>query len=171
MKKLFPFLLAVLMFSSCIDSNSITITISNTITETVAVDIPQTNGIPHTTNETVNQNLDDIIVNLDDVDSINIDALSYQFKNVNGNSAAIIQNATLAVNGVTIATHTNLNVSQEATNGTVFTISDEVVLNQLETLILNNSTVTVQYSSSTLSDAGPITFDVEVSVDLTATLK
>lgn len=171
MKKLFPYLLSLFFLSSCIDSNPITITVSNTVTESVAVEVPQTNGTPHTTNETVNQDLNEVISNLDDIASINIDGLSYQFKNVTGNSAAVVQSATLMINGITVATHTNLNIAQEATDGTVFTISDESILNQLETLILNNSSVSVQYSSSTLTDAGPITFDVEVTVELTATLK
>ena len=144
MKKFIPFLLSIVLFVGCIDSNPITITVSSSVSETVLVEIPQTNGATHTTNETVNQDLNEVITNLDDVDSLNIDSLSYQFKNTTGNSAAVVQNATLVINGITVATHTNLNISQEAANETVFTISDESVLNQLESLILNNSSVSIQ---------------------------
>ena len=170
MKKIISFILVVLFVISCTDNNPITVTASTSVSETVQVAIPQTNGAPHTTNETINEDLSNVIANLGDVTEINIDNLTYKFSNATGNPNAIIQSGSLVINGITVATLSNVNITQEATDETVFSISDENILNQLESLILNNNSVSVQYSSSTLSDEGPITFDVEISIDITATL-
>lgn len=170
MKKIIPFVLILIVLTACDDSNPVTITTSTSVSESVEVVVPQTNGTPHTTDQTVTEDLSSYITNLSDVTQINIDALTYKFSNASGNSNAVIQNASLTINGVTIAAPTNINITQEATNETVFSISDEAILNQIETLILNSNSVTIQYTSSTLSDEGSITFDVEISIQITATL-
>ena len=62
--------------------------------------------------------------------------LSYKFKNVTGNTNAVIESATIVINGNTIATISNVNIALEATNSTVFSITNTAVLDQLETLFL-----------------------------------
>lgn len=170
MKKVIPFVLALCLFTGCIDVDPIVVTTSSTLVESVAIIVPQTNGTAHTTDETVSQDLSDIISNLGDINDITIEEVRYTFKNVIGNPAAVIQNASLVVNGVTIASPSNVNITQEANNATVFTITDPTILDQLANFILTQSAVTLQYTSTTLSDDGSIRFDVEVSVDISATL-
>ena len=64
----------------------------------------------------------------------------------------------------------NIAVAQEATNETVFTITDTSILDQIESLFLNNDTVNVQWVASVLSNEGVVGFDIEISIEITATL-
>lgn len=169
MKKLLSLVFVMALLSSCEDTDAIVITASTSINESVMVDVPQTNGASVAYDETVTQDLNQVVSNFDDITDINIDALSYKFKNVVGNTNAIIESATIVINGNTIATISNVNVAQEATNSTVFAITDTTVLNQLETLFLTNSSVSIQFSGMASSDAGDVSFEIEVSMDLTAT--
>lgn len=170
MKKFIPLAIIALFIVSCEDSNPITITATTSLEEAIPITIPQTIGTAHSTDVTIDEDLSNIIDNLSDVNSIDITGLSYQFKNVTGNTDAVIQNATLVINGITVATISNININQEANNGTVFSISDEGVLNQLEDIIFNNSLVSINYASSTLSDQGSVSFDLEISIQISATL-
>ena len=169
MKKLLSLVFVMTLLSSCEDTDAIVITASTSINESVMVDVPQTNGASVAYDETVTQDLNQVVSNFDDITDINIDALSYKFKNVVGNTNAIIESATIVINGNTTATISNVNVAQEATNSTVFAITDTTVLNQLETLFLTNSSVSIQFSGMASSDAGDVSFEIEVSMDLTAT--
>ena len=165
-------MISLAIFSSCEDGETpVTITASSSFTEAVSVSIPQTaSGVSATYNETVNQNLSEVVSNLNDVTALNIDALSYQYKNVSGNSNAVIESATITINGIIVAAISNVNISQSATAGTVFNITDEGTLNQLENLLLNTSSVEIVFAGTAISDEGPVNFDVEVTIDLTATL-
>ena len=55
-------------------------------------------------------------------------------------------------------------------NGSVFEITDTAVLDQLETIFLNNSSVTIQLSGMATSEEGDVNFDLEFSMQLTAAL-
>ncbi len=170
MKKLFILVFAMILVSSCEDTAAIEITTSTSINESVAISVLQTSGNAIAYDETVTQDLTQLVSNFNDISDINIDALSYKFKNVTGNTNAVIESATIVISGNTIATISNVNIAQEATNATVFPITDTAILDQLETLFLNNSSVTIQFSGMAITDAGDVSFEVEVSMDLTATL-
>ncbi len=170
MKKLFPLFLITLLFVTCQDNLPVTITTETSITESIEIQVPQTNGSPHATNEVINENLNNIVANLGEVSELNIDTLSYKFTNANGNPSAEILNATIVINGVNIASISNLNVTQESVNQTVFTISDESILNQIESLFLSTNSISIEYNSSTLSDASLLNFDLEFTLEMTATL-
>lgn len=168
MKKVFTLIFIAVFVMSCdVNSDPVEITASTSITESVSISIPQSNASVDY-DETINQDLNNVISNLSQVSSINIDNLSYRYLTASGNSAATITSATLSVNGVTVSTISNVNISQAAQAGTVFEITDTNVLDQLETIFLNNSSVTIQFSGSAVD--GPIDFNVEVSISLTATL-
>ena len=168
MKKFLTLIIAVALLSSCEDSaDAIVLTASSSVSESVMISIPQST-VSVDYDETINQDLNNVVSNLSDVTAINIDQLSYKFKNATGNTGATISSATLVVNGVTIATISNINITQESQNNTVFQITDTNVLDQLETIFLNNSTVTIQFSGTAVD--GPIDFEMEVSIDLTVTL-
>jgi len=170
MKKFFTLVFALVLISSCEDTDAIEISTSTSINESVMVNVLQTNGSAIGYDETVTQDLTQVVSNFNDISNINIDALSYKFKNVTGNTNAVIESATIVINGNTIATISNVNIALEATNSTVFPITDTAVLDQLETLFLNNSSVTIQFSGMAITDESDVSFEIEVSMDLTAIL-
>ena len=168
MKKLFPLLLTLLLISSCEDS--IEVTTTTNINETASVTILETNGTAINFNEVIEGDLNQVVSNFNSINDITIDSLSYAFANVTGNENAVITSATIEINATTVAVISNINIAQEALNGSVFEITDTAVLDQLETIFLNNSSVTIQLSGMAISDEGDVNFDLEFSMQLTAAL-
>lgn len=166
MKKLFPLLLTLLLISSCEDS--IEVTTTNNINESASVTILETNGTAINFNEVIEGDLNQLVSNFNSINDITIDSLSYTFANVTGNENAVITSATIEINATTVAVISNINIAQEALNGSVFEITDTAVLDQLETIFLNNSSVTIQLSGMAISDEGDVNFDLEFSMQLTA---
>jgi hypothetical protein len=68
-----------------------------------------------------------VISNFSDVTDITINSLSYEYKNVTGNTDAVIESATIKINGSTIASISSVNMAQEANSGAVFNITDQTV--------------------------------------------
>lgn len=166
MKKLFPLLLTLLLISSCEDS--IEVTTTTNINESASVTILETNGTAINFNEVIEGDLNQLVSNFNSINDITIDSLSYAFANVTGNENAVITSATIEINATTVAVISNINIAQEALNGSVFEITDTAVLDQLETIFLNNSSVTIQLSGMAISDEGDVNFDLEFSMQLTA---
>ena len=166
MKKLFPLLLTLLLISSCEDS--IEVTTTTNINESASVTILETNGTAINFNEVIEGDLNQLVSNFNSINDITIDSLSYTFANVTGNENAVITSATIDINATTVAVISNINIAQEALNGSVFEITDTAVLDQLETIFLNNSSVTIQLSGMAISDEGDVNFDLEFSMQLTA---
>lgn len=170
MKRIIPLLLVFTIISACQDNLPFAVTVSTTIYETVSLGIPQTNGTGFVTEGEIEENLSDLIEDYTNVTALDLEKVTFLFKNVQGNPNAIIQNATLIINDIVVASPTNINVTQEASNGTVYTITDQALLNQVETLMFDNSVVSLGFSSTTLSDEGPVGFDLQILLDITATL-
>ena len=170
MKKLFPLLLSLVLISSCdVNTDPIELTATTSIVEGVAVILPQTSGTSVAYDQTLTQDLNDLISNFADVSDININSLSYTYKNFSGNTNATIEAAEIVINGSTIASLSSVNVAQEANNGTVFAITDTTILNQLETAFLNNASITIQFAGTAISDEGLAEFEIELFIDVTVT--
>lgn len=170
MKRLLSFLLVLAFIGSCdVNTDPIELTATATINEVVSVSIPQTTGTSINFNEDVNQDLTEIVSNFSDVTDININSLTYQYQNVTGNTNAVIQSATIVINGTTIANLSNLNINQAATDATVFEISDNTILDALEAQFLSNSTANIQFSGTAVSEEGPIDFEIALAINLTVT--
>lgn len=169
MKKLVTMFFALVLITSCEDSDTVQITASTSINESIIVNFPQTNGASVDYDQTTSEDITEIVSNFDTISSINIDSLSYQFKNVIGNTNAIIETASIIIQGNVIATISNINIATEASNSSVFEITDEVILNQLEANFLNNTSLTIQFSGTGISDEGDLDFEIEVSMQLTTT--
>lgn len=159
-------MLTLLLISSCEDS--IEVTTTTNINETASVTILETNGTAINFNEVIEGDLNQLVSNFNSINDITIDSLSYTFANVTGNENAVITSATIEINATTVAVISNINIAQEALNGSVFEITDTAVLDQLETIFLNNSSVTIQLSGMAISDEGDVNFDLEFSMQLTA---
>ena len=168
MKKLFSLLLTLLLISSCEDS--IEVTTTTNINESASVTILETNGTAINFNEVIEGDLNQLVSNFNSINYITIDSLTYTFANVTGNENAVITSATIEINATTVAVISNINIAQEALNGSVFEITDTAVLDQLETIFLNNSSVTIQLSGMATSEEGDVNFDLEFSMQLTAAL-
>ena len=159
-------MLTLLLISSCEDS--IEVTTTTNINESASVTILETNGTAINFNEVIEGDLNQLVSNFNSINDITIDSLSYTFANVTGNENAVITSATIEINATTVAVISNINIAQEALNGSVFEITDTAVLDLLETIFLNNSSVTVQLSGMAISDEGDVNFDLEFSMQLTA---
>jgi len=170
MKKVLFLLIASLVLSSCdINTEPIELTATAVVNEAIAVSIPQTSGTTVNFNENVDQDLTEIVSNFNDVTDININSLTYQYENVTGNTNAVIQSATIVINGTTIATLSNVNINQEASNATTFEISDVATLDAIEAQFLSNSTANIQFSGSAVSEEGSVDFDIALAINLTVT--
>ena len=161
-------MLTLLLISSCEDS--IEVTTTTNINESASVTILETNGTAINFNEVIEGDLNQLVSNFNSINDITIDSLSYTFANVTGNENAVITSATIEINATTVAVISNINIAQEALNGSVFEITDPTVLAQLETIFLNNSSVTIQLTGMATSDEGDVNFDLEFSMQLTVAL-
>jgi hypothetical protein len=118
----------------------------------------------------VSQDLNEVVANFDDVSDITINSLSYQYQNITGNTNAVLESATIRINGNEIANISFVNVAQEANNGSVFNITDQTVLNQLEDLLLSNASVDVEFTGTAISNESPVSFDLELFLNITVAL-
>ncbi len=166
MKKLFPFLLVLIVISSCEDVLEITETM--VINESTTVTINQTNGTAVNFNDVIEGDLNQVISNFNSINDITIDSLSYSFANLNGNENALIVSASIEINGIIVADVSEVNIAQEVENQSLFEITDVNVLEQLETSFLNNSAVTLNLSGMAISEEGDVSFDIVLSMQLTA---
>jgi hypothetical protein len=171
MKKILSLLCAVVLISSCdINTDPVEFTATTELNEAIAVSIAQTSGTSVAFDENVDQDLNEIVANFSAINNVNINALSYRFANATGNANATIESATIVIEGITIASLSNVNIHQEANSGTTFNISDAAILDQLEAAFLANTEVNIQFSGTAVSEEGPVGFEVVVSVNLTVSL-
>ncbi|MDB3913826.1 hypothetical protein N9378_03090 [Flavobacteriaceae bacterium] len=166
MKKLFPFLLVLFVVQSCEEPVEITETM--VVNQSTIVTINQTNGTSVSFNDVIEGDLNQVVSNFNSITDITIDSLTYSFSNLIGNENASIVNAAIEINGITVAVVSDLNIAQEIDNESVFQITDLNVLDQLETSFLNNSAVTLNLSGMAISEEGDVSFEIGVSMQLTA---
>ena len=166
MKKLFPFLLALIVVQSCEEPVEITETMA--VNQSATITINETNGSAVNFNDVIEGDLNQVISNFISINDITIDSLSYSFSNLIGNENASIVNASIEINGITVAVVSEVNIAQEIDNESVFQITDLNVLDQLETSFLSNSSVTLNLTGMAISDEGDVSFDIGISMQLTA---
>ena len=167
MKKLIPFLLALIVVQSCEEPVEITETM--VINESATVTIEETNGTAVNFSDIIEGDVNKVVSNFNSINDLTIDSLSYSFTNLTGNENASIISASIDINGINVAVVSDLNIAQEVENESIFQITDLNVLDQLETSFLNNSAVTLNLSGMAISEEGDVSFDIELSMQLTAT--
>jgi hypothetical protein len=167
MKKLIPFLLTLIVVQSCEEPVEITETM--VINESATVTIEETNGTAVNFSDIIEGDLNQVVSNFNSINDLTIDSLSYSFTNLTGNENASIISASIDINGINVAVVSDLNIAQEVENESIFQITDLNVLDQLETSFLNNSAVTLNLSGMAISEEGDVSFDIELSMQLTAT--
>jgi hypothetical protein len=166
-KKLIPFLLALIVVQSCEEPVEITETM--VINESATVTIEETNGTAVNFSDIIEGDVNQVVSNFNSINDLTIDSLSYSFTNLTGNENASIISASIDINGINVAVVSDLNIAQEVENESIFQITDLNVLDQLETSFLNNSAVTLNLSGMAISEEGDVSFDIELSMQLTAT--
>ena len=166
MKKLIPFLLALIVVQSCEEPVEITETM--VINESATVTIEETNGTAVNFSDIIEGDVNQVVSNFNSINDLTIDSLSYSFTNLTGNENASIISASIDINGINVAVVSDLNIAQEVENESIFQITDLNVLDQLETSFLNNSAVTLNLSGMAISEEGDVSFDIELSMQLTA---
>lgn len=167
MKKLIPFLLALIVVQSCEEPVEISETM--VINESATVTIEETNGTAVNFSDIIEGDVNQVVSNFNSINDLTIDSLSYSFTNLTGNENASIISASIDINGINVAVVSDLNIAQEVENESIFQITDLNVLDQLETSFLNNSAVTLNLSGMAISEEGDVSFDIELSMQLTAT--
>jgi len=131
MKKLIPFLLALIVVQSCEEPVEITETM--VINESATVTIEETNGTAVNFSDIIEGDVNQVVSNFNSINDLTIDSLSYSFTNLTGNENASIISASIDINGINVAVVSDLNIAQEVENESIFQITDLNVLDQLET--------------------------------------
>jgi hypothetical protein len=139
------------------------------INESATVTIEETNGTAVNFSDIIEGDVNQVVSNFNSINDLTIDSLSYSFTNLTGNENASIISASIDINGINVAVVSDLNIAQEVENESIFQITDLNVLDQLETSFLNNSAVTLNLSGMAISEEGDVSFDIELSMQLTAT--
>lgn len=166
MKNVFPFLFALILIFSCEESVEITETM--VVNQSATITINETNGTAVNFNDVIEGDLNQVISNFNSINDITINSLSYSFSNLIGNENASIVNASIEINGITVAVISGINIAQEIDNESVFQITDLNVLDQLETSFLSNSSVTLNLTGMAISEEGDVSFEIGISMQLTA---
>jgi len=167
MKKIAPILLAVLVLLSCEDNQTINISTPYTLDESFEVGIPQTGSGQTNFSEESTHDLSQLITNYNDINSVTVNSLTYQFTNFSGDTNGEIDAATLTINNVVIATISNVNISQEATNNTIFQITDTSLISQIENILETTSVVNLQ-AAGTINSSIPVNFNIDIHLDIEA---
>jgi hypothetical protein len=147
--------------------------VENNLTESIDASVPRTSAAAEAFNltETLDLRAGDFAEYVDKITAVKINTFNYKFKDFTGNVNGVITSGTLKFDSTVVGTITNLNISQAATAGTVFEITDATVLSQLENAFVNNSSTTITLAGEVISEAGSMNFKVEVNISLTATVK
>ena len=170
MKKIthLTFVFLTLAFFSC-DDSSVELTTDTNIVGNILVEAPQTSGSPFVFDEIVTQDLEQIISNFNEVTDVNIDEFSYRFANLTGNSNAVIESGTIKINDLLAVSVFDIHIGNAIDTGSVFTVNDQDIKDQLGALLLNNENVKFQFSGSVLSDEGTASFNLQVLLSVSVT--
>ena len=122
------------------------------ITETSTIDISS------------NQEIQD---NLELLQNVSINIITFQVDNVIGTEDARITNINLNFANTSI-TIDDLNLKQSDDNNTIYTINDSVQLNAISNYLENNTNMTITLNA-TISEA-PAQFQLQLTLDTTVTV-
>jgi hypothetical protein len=169
MKKLTYYAVFCLLFlTSCLSNDSpLNPAVTRNFNEIFSVEIQKTDGKANIFDKSGSFNLSEEISNVDDISSIAVEEIKYQFKNFSGNTEAVAKSLIIKINDIEIASKTDLNINTVVSAGTIYTI-DSTTLSSLENSILSNPNSTYTFSGSVLTDEGIVSFDLEVSIKLKA---
>ncbi len=174
MKRTLLILLIAFTFNSC-DSLTelLEFNVDNDLTENISVSVLQTQGNARDFNlsETTDLNSGELAQYRDKITAVKINKFTYKIKDFVGNSSGELVAGSLKFNDLTITSFADFNISSAATAGTVFEITDTDIISSVENAFLNNNSATLSFVGTVLSNEGPMDFNVEVFMSMTATIK
>ncbi|MFI1745541.1 hypothetical protein [Thalassobellus sediminis] len=125
-----------------------------------AVALSESSSIDISSNEEINKNLDLI-------QDITINSLTYEVSNFTGAENATITNAILSIGDISIEV-SDINLKQSDDNNTVYNIESPNELKNIATYLRNNSAATITLSGEL--SATPVTFKIKINIDSTFTI-
>lgn len=125
---------------------------SQTFSESATIDIAS------------NQEIQD---NLDLIENVSLNSLTYEISNFTGAEGAIITEASVSFNGSSISV-SDINLQESDTNNTIYEIADSTLLNNIANALENNPEITLSVTGNV--NATPVTFDVIINLDVTVTI-
>lgn len=167
--KFFAVFLLVFGYSSCDELDKLTeFDIDSTLTGTIPVDVAGGEMVILNNSVTINiaDGGQDIVDNLNKVESVKINSMTYTVMNLFGDNAGTIT-ADLMANAIVLDTHTNAVVFDQI--GVVHTIDDTTTLNNIANQLKNGSDVVLAITGTSTSEGGMI-FDIQVTVDIEVTV-
>lgn len=171
-KKVIAIILFVTIASCDIADTPIKLSVSNSITRDVNISIAQTSvGTTKDIDLRETINLADIVSNVADITAVKVNSISYKYKDFSGNQNGRIETVLLKIDTVVLANETDVNVFSEVENATSHLVTDASALTKLEDILLTNKETVMAIIASVQSDDGAMEFKMEVTVDLTVTLK
>lgn len=169
MKFLKPTLLlafVMIAFTSCEKLDELTeIDVNDTITQTVTVSV--SGGTTFSESMTISVADPDVQDNIDKIQSVTVERLTYEITDVTGTEGVIL-NGAFKVNGGTLAL-TSIDLSASDNANTVTDITAQANLVQaLASSIKNNATATLALDGSV--SAEPVSFKIKIVADVKVTV-
>ena len=109
----------------------------------------------------------DIQDNLDVLQDVTLNTLTYEISDFTGAEGAVITEASLILGNVTIAV-ANINLQESDDNNTIYELGDSSQLNAIANALQSNTAITTTISGTV--NATPVTFNVKVNLDVTVTI-
>jgi hypothetical protein len=139
------------------------------VTRSFTVDLPDESDDPVEWAETTTIDIasnPEIEDNLDLISGVEINSLTFEIDNYSGVDNAIVTEAYFMFNGNSISI-SDINLEMSDANGTIYTISDISILEEIATALENNPEITVTFGGTV--SATPVMFDILITLNVTAT--
>ena len=170
--KLSVLLLVMITAFSCEDLDELTeFDITEDFTTTYNISVPEdSEGMPQSFSESATIDIaenEEIQDNLDLLQDVTLNSLSYEVANFSGAQDATLTEATLNFGSVSISI-SNINLQQSDIDNTIYEIADTSLLNAIADALENN--IAINASVTGTVSATPVVFDIIINLDVTATV-
>ncbi|NER18716.1 hypothetical protein [Spongiivirga citrea] len=164
-------LIVITMICSCNKIDELTeFDVTDGFSTTMNISVTGESSEPQIFSEAVTVDIStnqDIQDNLDLIQDININSLTYEVSNFAGTENTTVTNASLSFDTIRIDIE-NINLQQADTANTIYTITDSTKLRDIAAILKSSASVTATLEG-TVSDT-PVIFDVIINLNLTATV-
>jgi len=166
------FVALIVLFTGCDEADELTeFDISEDFSATINVNLPNdSEGQEASINEFASIDISDspeIEDNFNLIESISINAITYEIDGYSGIEGATVTNASFTFNGDTISI-ADLNLEESDANNTIYELNDDVVFNSISQMLLNSSELSFGVTGTV--SGTPVAFDVKVNFDITVTV-
>jgi hypothetical protein len=162
-------LLMIISVASCDDLDELTeFDITEDFSATFNIDVAEGEALTFAQTSSINiASNQEIQDNLDLLQDVTLNSLTYEINNFVGVEGATITEASLNFSGTTIAVG-EINLQESDTNNTVYSVGDPAQLNAIANELENNTEITATVTGTV--NAAPVQFDVIVTLDVTVTV-